>query len=310
MNALIKLKARRSNHNTNMNNNNDYHDSNHNANMNRNDYHVSNHNININNNNNYHVSNYDTNINNSDYHESNHKKNINNNNDYHDSNHNKNSKRWKDKAVAKGNLIKLNPHTLNDIRWWHHFIQAWNGIGLIPPSLSDYQPESQHQLYTDACRTGMGAFFQSNQYTLHTWDTDELNKAKRSKALSMPYLELLALVHSINIWKEELQGKALIIHCDCEPIVKAINSGRSYNKYIMSLLRTFIYITSLHNIFIHCVHIAGVTNIYADLLSRSTSDQEFLNLPQLHGVRLLRKYILPLPVQNWFKWQTDSSITQ
>ena len=332
-----------SNHNT---SNNDYNNSNLNTNINNNnDYDNSNHNTNINDNSNYNNSNYNTNdndynnsnlnTNNNDYDNSNlntndndyGNSNLNTNNDdynnsnlntsdnnYNNSNYNKsidsNNKRWKDKAVAKGNLIKLNPHTLNDIRWWHHFIQAWNGIGLIPPSLSDYQPESQHQLYTDACRTGMGAFFQSNQYTLHTWDTDELNKAKRSKALSMPYLELLALVHSINIWKEELQGKALIIHCDCEPIVKAINSGRSYNKYIMSLLRTFIYITSLHNIFIHCVHIAGVTNIYADLLSRSTSDQEFLNLPQLHGVRLLRKYILPLPVQNWFKWQTDSSIIQ
>ena len=123
----------------------------------------------------------------------------------------------------------------------------------------------------------------------------------------MPYLELLSLIHSINIWKDELKGKALILHCDCKPVVDAINTGRSYEAHMMDLLRTFIYIINLNKIFIHCIHIPGVTNIYADLLSRSTSDQDFLNLPQLIGVPLLRKYIQPLPIQDWSKWPTTIS---
>jgi hypothetical protein len=206
--------------------------------------------------------------------------------------------------------IVITPYTLNDIRWWHQFIHTWNGIGLIPPSLDDYQQQEQHQLYTDACQTGMGAFFAGSQYTLHSWDNDELKDAQRKSKLSMPYLELLALVHSINIWKDELKGKALILHCDCKPVVQAINSGRSFNADIMDLLRTLIYITNLNNIFIHCIHIAGVTNIFADLLSRSTSDQQFLKLPQLDGIHLSRKYIQPLPIKDWSRWPTITSTTQ
>ena len=205
--------------------------------------------------------------------------------------------------------ISLTSYALNDIGWWYQFIHAWNGISLIPPALSDYQKQDQHQLYTDACQTGMGAFFAGNQYALHSWDTSELNRARRSSTLSMPYLELLALVHSINIWKDELRSKALILHCDCKPVVYAINSGRAYDWRMMDLLRTLIYITSLNRIFIQCVHVAGITNIYADLLSRSTSDQEFLNLPQLDGIHLSRKFIQPLPIKDWSKWRTTTSIT-
>jgi hypothetical protein len=205
--------------------------------------------------------------------------------------------------------IKLSPYTRNDIKWWYQFIHTWNGIGLIPPALSDYLPQNQHQLYTDACQTGMGAFFAGTQYTLHSWDTHELNRAKRKQTISMPYLELLSLIHSINIWKDELKGSALILHCDCKPVVDAINTGRSYEPHMMDLLRTFIYIINLNHIFIHCIHIAGVTNIYADLLSRSTSDQDFLKLPQLTGVHLSRKYIQPLPIQDWSKWPTTISTT-
>ena len=203
--------------------------------------------------------------------------------------------------------IKLTPYTRSDIKWWYQFIHTWNGIGLIPPVLSDYQLQEQHQLYTDACQTGMGAFFAGKQYTLHSWDTNELKRALRKQTISMPYLELLSLIHSINIWKDELKGKALILHCDCKPVVDAINTGRSYEAHMMDLLRTFIYIINLNKIFIHCIHIPGVTNIYADLLSRSTSDQDFLNLPQLIGVPLLRKYIQPLPIQDWSKWPTTIS---
>jgi hypothetical protein len=203
--------------------------------------------------------------------------------------------------------IKLSAYTRSDIKWWHQFIHTWNGIGLIPPALSDYQPQDQHQLYTDACQTGMGGFYGGRQYTLHAWEADELQQAQRKRTISMPYLELLALIHSLNIWKDELKGKALILHCDCKPVVDAINTGRSYSADMMDLLRTFIYIINLHHIFIHCVHIAGVTNIYADLLSRSTCDKDFLSLPQLAGVHLSRRYIQPLPIQDWSKWPTTTS---
>jgi hypothetical protein len=158
----------------------------------------------------------------------------------------------------------------------------------------------QHQLYTDACLTGMGGFFGGNQYVIHSWDTEELRLAFRVSKESMPFLELLALIHCINIWKEQLRGKGLILLCDCEPVVKAINKGRSFDPGMMKLIRLYIYITNLYNIFIICKHIAGYSNVFADLLSRSTDNQEFLQHPQLIGVPLLQQYIQPFPIMDWF----------
>ena len=196
--------------------------------------------------------------------------------------------------------LSITHYSHEDINWWFHFIAAWNGISMIPPSLDQYLQPHQHQLYTDACLTGMGALYNNSQYSLHAWEAKELAAAQRHARISMPYLELLALVHSLNIWSGELSGKALIVNCDCMPVVQAVNRGRSFDPGMMNLLRTLTYITCTNNIYIHCQHIAGITNIHADLLSRSISDQEFLQQPQWNGVVLLRKFIRPLPIPDWF----------
>jgi hypothetical protein len=75
--------------------------------------------------------------------------------------------------------IRLTKYAMNDINWWIHFIVKWNGIGMIPPLLSNYKKQDQHQLYTDASLKGMGGFFAGNQYTYHAWDTIDREKAKR-----------------------------------------------------------------------------------------------------------------------------------
>lgn len=204
---------------------------------------------------------------------------------------------------ARGTII-IDEEARLDISWWYRFISEWNGIGFIPPTLENYIPQSQHQLFTDACNTGMGGFFKGHQYTFHQWSPNELLAAQRTLRISMPYLEMLSLVHCLNIWQNQLKQQALILHCDCQPVVYAINSGKSDDPGIQSLLRQLIYIISSKNIFLSVVHIAGHTNRHADLLSRSFTAQEFLQLPEfnpLTGFNQTLQFIpiQSLPVINW-----------
>jgi hypothetical protein len=199
--------------------------------------------------------------------------------------------------------IRIDEHARMDIKWWENFLVAWNGINIIPPSLNNYLKADQHLLFTDACQTGMGAYYNNKEYIRHAWNTDELKKAQRVKTLSMPYLELLSLVHSINVWADRLSGKAVILNCDCEPVVLAVNSGRSFDPAMMKLIRMLIFITTTHKIFINLQHIEGEKNIDADLLSRSTFSnsssqlKEFMIRNQKKGTK--EQIIKDLPIIAW-----------
>lgn len=211
------------------------------------------------------------------------------------------------------NLIEIDQYALRDIRWWARFLWEWNGVGIIPPNVADYDPADRHELFTDASSIGMGGWFASiGEYTLYQWNAADLEKAHRKNRLSIPFLELTALVHSINIWQHELAGKALILHCDAETVVTAVNKGRSFDADMMHLIRVLVFILSRNNIFLKLVHIEGAKNIYADALSRSHSPHasEFLKLfneprselpqqPHHHGAHLLRRSIQPLPTASW-----------
>ena len=200
--------------------------------------------------------------------------------------------------------IKLNNKARLDIKWWREFMYKWNGTNIIPPSLDNYLSVNQHLMFTDACRTGMGAFYNNNEYIRHAWNADELKQAQRESELSMPYLELLALIHSINVWAGSLSGKAVILNCDCKTVVQAVNKGRSYDPGMMNLIRILLYITSINSVFIYLQHIDGVKNIDADLLSRSTSSiqseqyQQFKDRHrQVSGMK--ERAIEPLPTTIW-----------
>jgi hypothetical protein len=163
-------------------------------------------------------------------------------------------------------LIKITDGALLDINWWYKYILDWNGISLIPPSIDQYLTRDQYLLYTDASITGMGGYFNNCEYVAHTWTANELNLAHRNSRESMPYLELLALVHCINIWKNNLSGKGLIINCDCMPVVQSINLGRSFKSEMMELIRTLLYITNKNNIFVKCIHIKTKKKMFTLML--------------------------------------------
>jgi len=224
----------------------------------------------------------------------------------------KEAKAYRKDGAPSAAPLELTAGAIRELQWWDHFIVHWNGKSMMAPSLSDFASQRQHHLFTDACETGMGAWFDGREFISHVWDGIELSRAFREQALPMPYLELLAVVHAVGVWREELRGRALVIHVDCLGAVQVLTSGYSSEKNMMFLLRQLIYFTALNDIFMRVEHIEGKKNKIADKLSRLTecpSDScidfvPFYDTLQELGIRtsptrLKRREIRPFPPMHW-----------
>ena len=109
-------------------------------------------------------------------------------------------------------VIRLNTAFWSDLMWWHVFLKAWNGIGIVQ-SLVDIN------LYTDASGSGgCGAWF--NQVWIHfTWPKGV------SGDWPIAIKEIIPIVFSGLLWGRLWHGKLVLAHCDNLAVVQVINSG-------------------------------------------------------------------------------------
>lgn len=180
-----------------------------------------------------------------------------------------------------------------DIKWWRRFLTQWNGVGIVPDN--HWTPADAMSIYTDACVTGYGAVFGSHWFAC-TWTVEEEQQAKRDKRDSMPFKELYALAKAATTWGSHWSGRKILFHTDCQPNVDAWRKGDSRKPPISHLIRTLLFIAATHNFNMNLVHIAGVNNVCADLLSRGQV-QLFLESPGQHDPSPTMP--LPLPIQTW-----------
>ena len=158
-----------------------------------------------------------------------------------------------------------------EIQWWLDIFltTAGNRRSIIDPP---WVEDASMELFTDACGTGYGAHY-GPRWFQGCWTTAQLEFARVHTAISMPYLELHALTHAAVVWGSLWAGKRITFRCDAEAAVIAVQRMRSRRDSMSSLLR-LLYATSVrHNFQFRCVHLAGVTNIVADALSRGCTLQ-------------------------------------
>ncbi len=180
-----------------------------------------------------------------------------------------------------------------DLQWWRRFLSQWNGVSVIPDT--NWCPSSNLCIYTDACVAGYGAVFGSHWFSCQ-WTVDEEQQAKRNKRDSMPFKELYALSRAAATWGSQWSGRKILFRTDCQPNVDAWRRGDSSQPQISNLIRTLLFIAATHNFNMNIVHIAGVDNVGADLLSRGQV-QLFLASPGQHDPS--PTIPLPLPTQTW-----------
>jgi hypothetical protein len=159
-----------------------------------------------------------------------------------------------------------------DIKWWNNFIEKWNGVSIMYDV--EWTSSIKLELYTDACMSGMGARY-GNEWFEMKWTIDHLNVAKRKIRVSMPFLELFALVSAAATWGKHWCGKRIIFYCDCEPVVKSLIKMSSRHPSMQHLIRLLSSYAAEYNFDFKCTHIAGVKNVAADVLSRDGDCVQF-----------------------------------
>ena len=157
-----------------------------------------------------------------------------------------------------------------DVSWWRSLMPRWNGHSIIHQER--WERSDKIRLTTDACGTGFGAMFGSAWFA-GAWSPEQLAAAHRNSHFSMPFLELHALVQAAATWGPLWRGRNIIFLCDAHAVVDAIKGARSRDPGMMALLRHLCLLACEHDFV--CEHIAGVTNVAADLLSRDGASPQF-----------------------------------
>ena len=164
-------------------------------------------------------------------------------------------------SVSPRVSLKLPQSFLLDVCWWRRFMNTYNGVSFIPQrdwSLPD------EVISTDACLTGCGGVSSVTNEYFHTKFPDCILDSK----LDINSLELLTILVALRVWGQALRGKRIQLLCDNNTSVIVLNSGRTRDSFLSGCLREIIFIAASCELEIHAVHISGVSNRRADLLSR------------------------------------------
>jgi hypothetical protein len=159
------------------------------------------------------------------------------------------------------------PICREDLQWWASFLEKWNGVSLLYELEWLQMNGAIISLETDACGSGYGAVC-GDEWFEGRWSAQQLAVAHRAKTISMPFLELHALVQAAATWGHKWSGKRIVFLTDCKVSVDAIRKQRSGDPASMHLLRALTHIACERGFEFRCQHIEGITNIAADALSR------------------------------------------
>ena len=140
------------------------------------------------------------------------------------------------------------------------FLPQFNGVTLIKSTLWLNDP---FFLYTDACASGAGGYFQGQYF--HTPFPGHLLE---EYGHDINILELLAVMVALNLWAPALRGQRFILNCDNKNRVLSLNSGRSRTRAMQLCLREIWSLSAAFDFEIAARHIPGISNSLADHLSR------------------------------------------
>ena len=161
-----------------------------------------------------------------------------------------------------------------DLRWWYYFLPFYNGVSIIKTSTWRNDPL---YLSTDTWGTGAGGFF-AGQY----FHTPFLHFVLHHFGHDINTLELLTIMAALKLWATFLRGQRMVLRCDNDNSVFALNSGHSRSPGMQRCLREIWFHFAAWDFEVIATHIPGVTNTIANHLSHwhlsPTHQQRFSEL--------------------------------
>lgn len=173
--------------------------------------------------------------------------------------------------------IHVDEYTKDDLRSWAVFIKSEM---FKPFRMLDVTAHPTIHIFTDASGSlGFGAIMGSSWF-YGAWDDSWWSQQ------NIMLLELFPICLSIQLWGEGLRDACIMIHTDNQSVIPALLNRSSKLRSVNRLLRDISLASMQYNILIQAVHIPGVDNYLADLLSR-------LQVPTFH--RLAGGIMNPAP---------------
>jgi hypothetical protein len=188
-------------------------------------------------------------------------------------------------ATSPSHHIRLNKEARLDIAAWLSFLRGYNGVSIIvEPAWTESNTVS---LLSDASGLGFAAVFGS-RYIQGSWPPSWSKYGITIK-------ELYPITLAVELWGSALSTKRIMLHCDNQSVVHIINSQTAKCPLTMRLVRRLTVASMSSNLVLRSVHIRGVDNTLADLLSRFSDSQARLAAPWLNS----RPDIIPHPLLPW-----------
>ena len=174
--------------------------------------------------------------------------------------------------------VRLGAAFRSDLLWWATFLEAWNGVAMMPHPGSE---DPSHHLWTDASgQFGCGAVWPASLSWLQLpWPCPPKPGGLQLHKESILLQELLPIVLACAVWGPDWQGSSVVVHCDNMGAVAAVNSGYSRVPSIMHLLRCLFFIRARFHLAVWAVHVPGVQNSWADAISRNHLPHFFSQVP-------------------------------
>ena len=155
--------------------------------------------------------------------------------------------------------ITLTADFHQDMAWFNKFLPLFNGKVYFNKHL--HTPITN--IFVDASLTGVGGYWVDLIYAVPLGRIGDL-----PGNCSIVHLEMVNVFVALNLWKQRLAGKSLIIHCDNAAVVSTLNSGRASDQFLVKVARNIWLITATFDINLEVCHIPGKRNVLADTLSR------------------------------------------
>ena len=156
--------------------------------------------------------------------------------------------------------IYLDSECRKDMAWWCENMRSHNGTCWFPKK---FDTNTAEIMFSDAADGAAAAIWGDS------WTVQEFEKECewiRSKHIC--YKEMYAVVLGIGTFRVRLRGKQVLMNVDNMTVYHCIESGKSTDPDMMSLIRTLYLYTSQNNIDYKVCHVPGVYNGTADSLSR------------------------------------------
>ena len=142
---------------------------------------------------------------------------------------------------------------------------------------------------SDASLQGVGGY--SEKKFFHC----EIPQSIRDQTgIHIAHFELWAIIIAVKIWKDDITGQRFVMGCDNQAVVTIVNTGRSRDELLQTLLRELVYVVASSQAEIVMRYVPSGQNLIPDLLSRWSLHPKYQQqFEKLHEPDWKEEYVTP-----------------